>query len=307
MRTLVSREPGAVSQLNDALSTSCSEASGEPQHSSAWLGSGILDGTIRGVRWVNQKSKGEERSRKPFNTAASWQAVQPLIAEQRRAREQLADASTQNPSPSSSSPAPRGRRFRPRLGPIVDTCLPPIPAVPKPAEYTRVGVLTGQYSLPTERTFAIIELAGTQYKVTTDDIVFVNMLPGVNVNDVLALDRVMLLGSRSETIVGRPYVPGATVLAAVEEHFRDGKVHVFKMKKRKRYRKYQGPRPNLTTLRILQVRGIDPAPGDSLAITPELPLQLLDTRRAAELAALLPPPSEGEEQEEQRTAVGAAA
>ena len=74
---------------------------------------------------------------------------------------------------------------------------------------------------------------------------------------VLSLGRVLLLGSRFQTIIGRPYVPGASVLAAVEEHFRDGKVHVFKKHKRKRYSRYQGPRPNLTTLRILSIKGIE--------------------------------------------------
>lgn len=60
--------------------------------------------------------------------------------------------------------------------------------------------------------------------MTTDDVLFVNQLKGVAVNDVVALERVLLLGSRAETVVGRPYVPGGVVLAAVEEHFRDGKV-----------------------------------------------------------------------------------
>ncbi len=46
---------------------------------------------------------------------------------------------------------------------------------------------------------------------------------------VLALERVLLVADRSETHIGRPYVgAGARVLAAVEEHFKDGKVHVFR-------------------------------------------------------------------------------
>ena len=61
-------------------------------------------------------------------------------------------------------------------------------------------------------------------QVTPDDIIFVNQMPGVEVNEVLSLGRVMLLGSRAQTVIGRPYVPGASVIVAVEEHFRDGKV-----------------------------------------------------------------------------------
>ncbi|GLC41983.1 hypothetical protein PLESTB_001055300 [Pleodorina starrii] len=231
--------------------------------------------------------KSNKRSLKPLNTAASWQAIQPLLVEQQQREELLGEPAV-----------PRRRRWQPRLAPIVDTCLPLIPRVPLPAEYKRVGVITGQYSLKPERTFAVVELAGSQFKVTTDDIIFVNQLDGVDVNDVLALDRVMLLGSRSETIVGRPYVPGATVLATVEEHFRDGKVHVFKKKRRKRYTKYQAPRANLTTLRILQVRGILPAAGDELAMVPELPIEPV----GPQYAGLLPMPdgeTEGEEEEEE--------
>ncbi|KXZ54233.1 hypothetical protein GPECTOR_5g324 [Gonium pectorale] len=235
--------------------------------------------------------KSNKRSLKPLNTAASWQAVQPLLLEERQRQELL------TPGPTVGQ---RLQRRRPRLGPIVDTCLPPIPEVPVPADFKRIGVITGQYVLKPERVFAVVALAGTQFKVTTDDIIFVNQLPNVEVNDVLALDRVLLLGSRAQTIVGRPVVPGATVLAAVEEHFRDGKVHVFKTKKRKRYRKYQGPRPNMTTLRILQVRGIDPAPGDELSLLPEIPVAVTHPRYER---LLLGEPAPEEEQQEQQAVI----
>ncbi len=250
-------EGGQPASVIAASSPAAQKSQSLNHNSSAWSFSGWLGGSARGYR-------SNKRSLKPLNTSASWQAVQPVI-EGEKARQEVLDGQ--------ASPALLRRRPRPRLGPIVDTCLPPIPKVQLPTEYKRVGVITGDYALELEPTFAVVQLAGTQFKVTTDDIVFVNQLPGVEVNDVLALDRVMLLGSRSETIVGRPYIPGATVLAAVEEHFRDGKVHVFKKKRKKRYRKYQAPRPNLMTLRILQVRGIDPAPGDRVGKLPELPVE----------------------------------
>jgi ribosomal protein L21 len=56
-----------------------------------------------------------------------------------------------------------------------------------------------------------------------------NTRQDTDINDVLSLGRVLLLGSRSETVVGRPYVPGASVLVAVEEHFKDGKVRAAKV------------------------------------------------------------------------------
>lgn len=199
--------------------------------------------------------RSNRRSMKPLNTAASWLAVEPFLP----------------PVPEEE----QQRRGRYQRAPVVDTCIPPIPEVPRPDVYKRVGTITGEYRLATEKVFAVVELGGSQYKVTTDDILFVNQLHGVDVNDVISLDRVLLLGSRSQTVVGRPYVPNSCVLAAVEEHFRDGKVHVFKKHKRKRYRKYEAPRPNLTTLRVLQVRGIEPAAGDELPEPNRVPLRLL--------------------------------
>lgn len=108
--------------------------------------------------------KSNKRSLKPLNTAASWQAVQPLLAEQRQ-RAAVEGVSPPVADGARPPPQPGRRRWRPRLGPIVDTCLPPIPAVPLPTECRRVGVITGQYSLEPERTFAVVELAGSQYKV----------------------------------------------------------------------------------------------------------------------------------------------
>lgn len=111
--------------------------------------------------------------------------------------------------------------------------------------------------------FAVVEAGGTQFKVTPDDIFFVTGLHDrTDINDVLELPGVLLLGSRCQTIIGRPYVPGASVIVAVEEHFKDGKVHVFKRKARKRYRRYSTARQHLTTLRVLEVRGIQPAKED---------------------------------------------
>jgi len=52
--------------------------------------------------------------------------------------------------------------------------------------------------------------------VSPDDLVVSEKLKGVDVNDRLALGRVLMLGSRSETVVGRPHIPGASVNAVVE-------------------------------------------------------------------------------------------
>lgn len=181
------------------------------------------------------------------------------------------------------SDSTRLHRSRYQRAPIVDTCIPPVPEVPTPDLFSVVGSITAPYTLRPEKVFAVVELGGTQFKVTTDDVIFVNQLPGMDVNDVISLDRVLLLGSRTQTVIGRPFVPNSCVLMAVEEHFRDGKVHVFKKKAKKRYRRYYGPRPNLTTLRVLQIHGIDPAPGDELVVVDPLPIAFRESRSRAAL------------------------
>ena len=65
--------------------------------------------------------------------------------------------------------------------------------------------------------------------MTADDVIFPFRLKDVAVNDVLRLGRVLLAGTPVGTAIGAPYVPGAAVVAAVEEQFKDAKVLVFKM------------------------------------------------------------------------------
>lgn len=86
-----------------------------------------------------------------------------------------------------------------------------------PPVYTPLGeTVSERYTVPPKPVFAVVEVGGTQYKVTPDDVIVVEKLGDVDVNDKLRLQRVLLLGSAAETVIGRPYVPGAAVDAAVE-------------------------------------------------------------------------------------------
>ena len=113
--------------------------------------------------------------------------------------------------------------------------------------------ITGPYKIAQQPLFAVVEVSGTQYKVTPDDLIVTEKVSGVDVNDVIRLNRVMLLGSKTETIIGRPYIQEASVTAAVEEQFLDGKVIVFKKRRRKNSRRTNGHRQPLTSLRIMSV------------------------------------------------------
>lgn len=85
------------------------------------------------------------------------------------------------------------------------------------------------------------------------DVVATHRIPGAEVGEQLRLDDVLLVGSASKTLVGRPTVPNARVVAVVEELALDKKVIVFKKKRRKGYKKTQGFRRQLTILRITDV------------------------------------------------------
>jgi large subunit ribosomal protein L21 len=97
--------------------------------------------------------------------------------------------------------------------------------------------------------YAIVEIAGHQYKVQKDQQIYVNRLQqeeGAKVN----FDRVLLVDNNGKITVGAPAVEGMKVTARVEKHLKGDKVIVFKKKRRKGYQKKNGFRPYLTELKI---------------------------------------------------------
>ncbi|SRR5579884_2738830 len=97
--------------------------------------------------------------------------------------------------------------------------------------------------------FAVIETGGKQYKVRPNQTVEVELLPLAPGSDV-ELDRVLLLNTGDEMIVGQPLVEGALVRATVARQGRGKKIVVFKYKSKKRYRRKTGHRQNYTYLTI---------------------------------------------------------
>lgn len=107
--------------------------------------------------------------------------------------------------------------------------------------------------------FAVLSMAGSQYKVTTDDVLIVNLLKPVTEFKVGSIhtfkdDGVLLLGSSHYTLVGMPHVKGAEVDVLVEEITKDAKVIVFKKRRRKNSKRKRGFRRDVTMLRILDIR-----------------------------------------------------
>jgi large subunit ribosomal protein L21 len=100
--------------------------------------------------------------------------------------------------------------------------------------------------------YAIIETGGKQYRVKVGDRIAVERLP-VEAGSEITLDRVLLVGGDGQTRVGTPLVPGASVTATVDDHFRGEKIVVFKYKAKKRYRRRQGHRQSLSHLTITAI------------------------------------------------------
>ncbi|XVF87486.1 hypothetical protein PTKIN_Ptkin18bG0123900 [Pterospermum kingtungense] len=108
-----------------------------------------------------------------------------------------------------------------------------------------------------EPVFAVVQIGSHQFKVSDGDSIFTERLKFCEVNDKLILSKVLLLGSPTQTIIGRPILPDAAVHAVVEEHALDAKVIIFKKKRRKNYRRTKGHRQELTKLRITDIQGIE--------------------------------------------------
>ena len=100
--------------------------------------------------------------------------------------------------------------------------------------------------------YAIVEIAGQQFKVSKDDKLFVNRLPekeGVKVS----FDNIFLIDDGKNVKVGNPKLSGAKVNAKILSHLKGDKVIVFKKKRRKGYRVKNGHRQFLTQLLIENV------------------------------------------------------
>ncbi len=97
--------------------------------------------------------------------------------------------------------------------------------------------------------YAIVEIAGQQFKVEKDRWVFVHRLDA-EVDAELTFDRVLLTENDGNVKVGTPVVEGAEVKGKVLEHLKGDKVIVFKKKRRKGYKKKNGHRQYLTKLMI---------------------------------------------------------
>ncbi|SDW25478.1 LSU ribosomal protein L21P [Lutibacter oricola] len=97
--------------------------------------------------------------------------------------------------------------------------------------------------------YAIVEIAGQQFKVAQDQKVYVHRLQGEEGSKV-SFDKVLLLDNEGAVTVGAPAIQGAEVTAKILGHLQGDKVIVFKKKRRKGYKKKNGHRQALTEIQI---------------------------------------------------------
>ncbi|GMV46208.1 MAG: 50S ribosomal protein L21 [Pseudomonadota bacterium] len=97
--------------------------------------------------------------------------------------------------------------------------------------------------------YAVIRTGGKQYKVAAGEKIKVEQI-AADVGQDVVLDQVLAVGSGAELKLGTPCVAGASVSATVVAQGRHDKVRIFKMRRRKHYRKQAGHRQHYTELQI---------------------------------------------------------
>ena len=102
--------------------------------------------------------------------------------------------------------------------------------------------------------YAVVETGGKQYQVAPGDQVVVERLD-VEAGQPVTFDRVLMVNNDGQINVGTPLVDSASVVADVVEHKRGAKQLVFKMKRRKRYRRTQGHRQPYTEVLVDRIEG----------------------------------------------------
>ncbi len=102
--------------------------------------------------------------------------------------------------------------------------------------------------------YAVIKTGGKQYKVAAGEKIKVEQI-AADVGQEIVIDQVLAVGNGVDLKVGTPLVAGASVKATVVAHGKHDKVRIFKLRRRKHYKKSQGHRQTFTELEISAVNG----------------------------------------------------
>ena len=103
--------------------------------------------------------------------------------------------------------------------------------------------------------YAIVEIAGQQFKVSKDQKVYVHRLAQEE-GTAIVFDKVLLIDDNNNITLGAPAIEGASVEAKILQHLKGDKVIVFKKKRRKGYKKKNGHRQSLTQIVIEGINAV---------------------------------------------------
>jgi len=101
--------------------------------------------------------------------------------------------------------------------------------------------------------YAIVDIAGKQFKVTKDQYVYAPRMEG-ETGTAVTFDKVLLIDNGGSISVGAPTIAGAAVSGKILDHVKGDKVIVFKKKRRKGYVKKNGHRQQFTKLLIESIK-----------------------------------------------------
>ena len=101
--------------------------------------------------------------------------------------------------------------------------------------------------------YAIVEIAGQQFKVQKDQKIFVHRL-NAEAGSTVEFDRVLLLDNGGKVSIGAPAIEGAKVSAQVNDHVKGDTVIIFRKKRRKGYVKKNGHRQSFTQITITDIK-----------------------------------------------------
>jgi large subunit ribosomal protein L21 len=101
--------------------------------------------------------------------------------------------------------------------------------------------------------YAVVEIAGQQFKVQKDQKIFVHRL-AAEAGQKLEFDRVLLIDNGGQISLGAPAIEGAKVTAEVVEHVKGDKIIIFRKKRRKGYKKKNGHRQSFTSIVISDIK-----------------------------------------------------
>jgi large subunit ribosomal protein L21 len=101
--------------------------------------------------------------------------------------------------------------------------------------------------------YAVIEIVGKQYRVTTGTVLEVDRLEA-EAGKTVTVDRVLLISNDGKLNLGNPTVSKASVVVDVVEHLRGEKKIAFKMKRRKGYHRTVGHRQELTRIKVAEIK-----------------------------------------------------